>query len=83
MFVGWSSPNIVLLTSDKSPLPCGQISTDEATWTTALKSLGFTLTCPMVGFVGNKFGRKWPLIVLSLPLCVSDSFLVSVLKDEN
>lgn len=72
VFVGWSSPSIVLLTSDQSPLPTGKITTDEATWTAALKSLGFLLSCSVFGYVGTKFGRKWPLIILAIPLIVRE-----------
>lgn len=116
IFVGWSSPNIVLLTSDQSPLPSGKITTginvisftweslnhfknlfysfakmiylnempydlwilvDEATWTAALKSLGFLLSCTMFGFIASKFGRKWPLVILAIPLSVRDAILTN------
>lgn len=43
--LGWSSPAIVLLTSDESPLPSGKISMVEGSWIASLTNLG--------GLVGN------------------------------
>lgn len=87
IFVGWTSPAVFLLTSDQSPLPTGKITTDEAGWTASIHSLGFLMSCPLFGYVGNRFGRKWPLIMLSVPISVMDAhisplLLVNELKIE-
>lgn len=68
--VGWSSPSILLLTSDQSPLSSGKITLEQASWVTSLKSLGFLFTSPVCGIVANKFGRKWPLFYISIPSIV-------------
>lgn len=67
---GWPSPALFLLTSDKSPLPTGQITLAQASWITSLKSIGMILGCAIAGILAKKFGRKWPLTVLAIPAIV-------------
>lgn len=68
---GWSSPAIFLLTSDKSPLSTGKITVDQASWITSLNAAGMMITSIFVGSLANKYGRKWPLILLTIPSIVS------------
>lgn len=68
---GWPSPAIFLLTSYKSPLPTGPISVSEASWITSFKSIGMVLGCTIVGILTKKFGRKWPLILSTIPSIIS------------
>lgn len=68
---GWPSPAIFLLTSDKSPLPTGKITLDQATWVSSLKSGGMVICGLFVGSIARKFGRKRPLLLLSIPSIVS------------
>lgn len=69
-FIGWTSPSILLLTSDQSPLQTGKISTEEASWIAAIQCFGFLVSCTAFGFIANRFGRKWPLVILSIPIIV-------------
>lgn len=73
IMIGWSSPNVFLLMSDASPLPTGKITMEEASWIPSLKVLGFLMFSPMFGFIGNKFGRKWPMLFLSIPSVVKSN----------
>lgn len=46
MNCGWTSPSILILTGDESPLPSGKISMEEASWIASLSCFGgFHLNC--------------------------------------
>lgn len=63
---GWSSPSIDLLTSDKSPLPSGKITMEEASWIASALAIGALPGNVVFGFLIKKFGRKWPLTASSI-----------------
>lgn len=71
IMTGFSSPIIILLTSDHSPLPSGKITENDASWITSLKALGALIGFAFFGMVASRFGRKWPFIILTVPLTVS------------
>ncbi|KAG4077354.1 hypothetical protein HA402_009755 [Bradysia odoriphaga] len=68
---GWTSPNIELLKSDKSPLPSGSITVQQAAWVGSLLAVGALPGNFINGFLVAKFGRKWPLAATSIPMSVS------------
>lgn len=68
---GWSSPNIIILTSDKSPLASGKITMEEASWAVSLLSIGALFGNFFFGYITNLFGRKIPCIIITIPLIVS------------
>lgn len=68
---GWASPNLLLLLSDKTPLPTGKISMDDASWIAALMCVGGFFGNIFFGFITNHFGRKGPLLVLTMPAIVN------------
>lgn len=68
---GWTSPTIVLLTSEETPLRSGVINMDEASWIASLLCLGCFFGNILFGYITNKFGRKWPLIIITIPTIVS------------
>ncbi|XP_031622894.1 facilitated trehalose transporter Tret1-like isoform X2 [Contarinia nasturtii] len=68
---GWSSPNIVLLTSDESPLSSGKITMNEASWSASLICIGGLVGNICFGFITNRFGRKNPLIFITIPVIIS------------
>lgn len=70
---GWSSPNIGLLTSDESPLPTGKISISEAAWMASLLCMGGLIGNILFGFITNTYGRKIPLILITIPGVVSNT----------
>lgn len=73
---GWSSPMNVLLMRDESPLPSGKISMEEATWITSLLQVGALICNFVFGYISNNFGRKIPLLLISIPMIVSTTLRV-------
>lgn len=70
--LGWTSPAIYLLTSSESPLPSSvRISMEQASWIASLMAIGGFIGNIFFGYVASKFGRKGPLIFLSIPMIVS------------
>lgn len=67
---GWSSPMNILLTSGDTPLPSGKITMEEASWITSLLSVGALICNIVFGYISNNFGRKIPLLVISIPMIV-------------
>ncbi|XP_055302940.1 uncharacterized protein LOC129568722 [Sitodiplosis mosellana] len=68
---GWASPSIILLMSDETPLPSGKITMEEASWIVSLVYLGGIPGNMVFGFITNRFGRKWPLIIATIPIIIS------------
>lgn len=68
---GWASAALPTLRSNATTLESGPITTEQASWIPALKSLTFVINIPIFGLIANKLGRKWPLNFLAIPLMVS------------
>lgn len=68
---GWSSPNLLKLYADDTPLPSGAIDITEASWIVALLCVGAALGNILFGFITAKCGRKGPLLFISIPQIVS------------
>lgn len=81
--VGWPSPTINLLTSSESPLPSGKIDMEEASWIASLICVGGVIGNVIFGYVADKFGRKVPLILISIPMIVSDFLKIAFHEREN
>lgn len=62
---GWASPSVYLLKRNDTTFPTGPISTEEATWITAVLPIGIFTGSLLTGVIANKFGRKWPFISLT------------------
>lgn len=79
IFEGWSSPMVLLLTSDQTPLPSGKLNMEEASWVAALQAVGCLFGNILFGYIINKFGRRLPLILIVFPLvvCVFHQIIVS------
>lgn len=69
--VGWTSPYIPLLLSEKSPMKKGPITNEEAAYISALMCLGGLFGTFLFGFMSEKLGRKFSSIVLAFPQIVS------------
>ncbi|XP_055704595.1 facilitated trehalose transporter Tret1-like [Phlebotomus papatasi] len=68
--LGWTSPAIIFLQSEDSPLESGPISINDASLMTSLLSVGAVLGCVFAGWLANAVGRKISLQILILPqLC--------------
>lgn len=61
----------ILLMSEESPLPCGRITMEQATWVTSLLQVGALICNIVFGYITNNFGRKIPLLLISIPMIVS------------
>lgn len=70
MHGGWSSPAILLLSSNESPLPDGKITQDEATWLTTLFVFGGAIGNVANVYTTNRFGRKTLLQFNAVPVIV-------------
>lgn len=75
LICGWASPSIILLTSDDSPLPSGKITMEAASWIAALLALGALLGNVFYGCIIRTFGRKLPLLSISIPMTVNQLML--------
>lgn len=64
---GWASPSVDLLTSDKTPLPSGKISMEQASWIVSGMAIGALPGNMIYGVMIKKVGRKWPLAASSIP----------------
>lgn len=62
--------------SDETPLLSGKITMEEASWVVSLQFLGGIFGNIIFGFITSKFGRKWPLIISTIPIIV-------ILKKNN
>lgn len=56
--------------SDETPLPSGKITMDEASWIVSYVYIGGIIGNMMFGYITNRFGRKWPLIIITIPIIV-------------
>lgn len=70
MSEAWSSPIVILITSDESPLSFGKITIYEASWIFSLISLGAFMGNFFFGFLINRFGRKMCFNLVVLPIIV-------------
>lgn len=68
---GWASPGLLLLKTDESPLPTGKITTEESSWIASIICIGALIGNVFSGYASNKFGRKRPLLFLTIPSIVS------------
>lgn len=60
----------MVLLSDESPLPTGKITMDEASYVASLVNAGGAIGTAFFGSITNKFGRKNPLIAITIPTIV-------------
>lgn len=60
----------ILLTTEKTPLPSGIISMEQASWVTSLLSVGAIFSNIVFGFLANHFGRKILLFLIGVPMIV-------------
>lgn len=82
--IGWSSPNLLILESDESPI--GKITKEEASWVASIQCFGGFISNIFFGFITTRFGRKIPLILMAVPTIVHISltlFKYQILKQYN
>lgn len=75
--IGWCSRAIFLFSSNQSPLSSGRITVDEASWVSSLTAVGMMFSSIFVGTLAKKYGRKWPLVLLTVPSIISWALIYS------
>lgn len=80
VMTGWSSPSIIILTSDQSPLPSGRMTMDEASWAAALGPAAGIFACFFFGYTTKHFGRKRTILFYTVPMIVC---IVIFAKNEH
>lgn len=69
--MAWASPILPVLISDKSPLPFGSITVDDAGNAGALFCAGGSFGTLIFGLIADKFGRKRSVYFCAMPLILS------------
>ncbi|XP_059618223.1 arabinose-proton symporter-like [Phlebotomus argentipes] len=82
MVVTWPSPALPLLLSEDSPLPTGKISIGDANLISSLPYFGGVVGTISFGFIGKRFGQKWPIILATIPEIVA-ALLIAFAQDVN
>lgn len=73
--VGWASPALPLLSSEKDPiLETGAITTEESSWIGSVFNLGCVLGTLSFGYVVAMIGSKQAMYYISIPSMVRLSF---------
>ncbi|GAB0091269.1 hypothetical protein DMENIID0001_060880 [Sergentomyia squamirostris] len=69
--VGWPAPTMPILASADSPLPSGPLTQNEVSLVNSIMALGGMTGALIFGWVADRFGRKWPLIVGTIPQMIA------------
>jgi MFS transporter, sugar porter (SP) family len=69
--IGWSSPMLPLLQSDRSPISGGPISNEHGSWLGSLMCLGGLLATPLYLLISDHFSRKVSGYFVAAPFVVS------------
>ncbi|GAB0091267.1 hypothetical protein DMENIID0001_060860 [Sergentomyia squamirostris] len=76
--VGWASPIAPILTSEEeTPLPSGPLTVDEISLVSSIMALGGMLGAIVFGWISNRLGRKWTLIVGTIPQVIAYVFMAT------
>lgn len=62
--LGWSAPATPRLVDEGQYFP---ITASEMDWVSSIVTIGCAISCLPIGFLMNKFGRKWTMISLIAP----------------
>lgn len=82
VFDSWNVTNILLFTSDKTPLPFGKISMEQMSWVTSLESAGVVVGVLGFGYITNLVGRKPPLLIIGTLIFVRKHAIFNVSKNS-
>lgn len=69
IFDSWNVTNILLFTSDNTPLRF-KITMEQISWVTSLESAGVVVGVLGFGFISNVVGRKPPLLIIGALISV-------------
>jgi SP family facilitated glucose transporter-like MFS transporter 8 len=65
--IGWSSPAAPRLLDEVQYFP---ISSSQWSWIASILTLGCAISCIPIGYLMNKFGRKWTMMGLVVPFII-------------
>lgn len=68
--IGWTSPSLPILQSNRSPLTNGALSTAEASWVGSMSSIGAALGTIFFGLITQRIGSKNAMILCAIPLTI-------------
>lgn len=68
--ISWTSPNVPLLMSDKTPLKMGAMTQDEASLIVAVACVGGMVSTLVTGWLLDTIGRKKTLILVGIPYAI-------------
>lgn len=71
VIIAWCSTCFDLMTSDEFPLPFEKLTVDQASWVTSLLHIGALIGNTYFGYISSNFGRKWPLLLTTIPIITS------------
>lgn len=69
--IGWMGIALSLYDSDKSPLPTGRVEMYEQSWISSMLGIGGVIGTIAAGYMADRMGRKYTLLVAALPQIVS------------
>lgn len=70
--LGWSAPATPRLVDEGQYFP---ITASEMDWCSSVITIGCAVSCLPIGFLMNKFGRKWTMISLVVPFMLGWSLV--------
>lgn len=79
----WGGANFVLLRSDETPLASGPLTTSEAALVVSLLCAGGLAGTLIAMLCVDKFGRKMPILCISIPHIVSFFNLIGAPVDQS
>lgn len=69
--LGWASPTLPLLRSDKTPLPNGPLTLFETSWVGAIICIGGAVATVFYSWFCERFGRKIAILLSGVNFFVS------------
>lgn len=73
---GWTSAAFIILQSETTPLAHGPLSSSEMAWVGSLIGMGGVVGTLVIGWMCDRFGRKFAMLFNAIPM------LVSLLRDK-
>jgi MFS family permease len=79
--IGWASPSLPFLQSDESFLP-EPLTSDQASWVGSFLALGALFGTLLFGWLSEKIGRFWAMLLTAIPHVVRIRGLKKFLKEK-
>lgn len=66
--IGWTSPAVPVLVSEKSPLSSGPLTNEQVSWIGSIDQISGLFGSLFFGFFATKFGSRYGVMLLSAPI---------------